>query len=191
MPGLVQVGRPVAAGAHLIILGSPPDTTRGAHMPAWTVGGGWAGARDPRRRQNATGCYLPTAQVEADDQLRGNAKTNWSLPPRRWSTARSGPIATEWRLLRMPSCLSGRGPRSRCTDLTVLELALQQYECIGSHVGVKQGTVPVVSFAAVGDTSRSHIEVSDLLAPGKSCANRTCVQNTALQRRRFHPTESP
>jgi hypothetical protein len=31
----------------------------------------------------------------------------------------------------------------------VLELALQQYERIGSHVGVEQRAVPVVSFAAV------------------------------------------
>ena len=32
------------------------------------------------------------------------------------------------------------------------------------------------SLSLVSSTSRSHIEVSDLLAPGKSCANRTCVQ---------------
>src|SRR5271166_2921904 len=44
---------------------------------------------------------------------------------------------------------SDGGPRSWCTALTVLELALQQYERIGSHVGVKQCAVPVVSFAAV------------------------------------------
>jgi hypothetical protein len=31
----------------------------------------------------------------------------------------------------------------------MLELVLHQYERIGSHVGVKQCTVPVVSFAAV------------------------------------------
>ena len=31
----------------------------------------------------------------------------------------------------------------------MLELALQQYERIGSHVGVQQRAVPVVSFAAV------------------------------------------
>src|SRR5271157_3473235 len=32
------------------------------------------------------------------------------------------------------------------------------------------------SLSLLSSTSRSHIEVSDLLAPGKSCANRTCVQ---------------
>jgi hypothetical protein len=31
----------------------------------------------------------------------------------------------------------------------VLELALQQYERIGSQMGIKQRAVPVVSFAAV------------------------------------------
>src|SRR5271166_7097211 len=55
----------------------------------------------------------------------------------------------EWRLLTLPSRLSGEGPRSRRAGLTVLELALQQYERIGSHVGVQQRAVPVVSFAAV------------------------------------------
>src|SRR5271166_3648769 len=55
----------------------------------------------------------------------------------------------EWRLLTLPSRLSGGGPRSRRTGLTVLELALEQYERIGGHVGVQQRAVPVVSFAAV------------------------------------------
>jgi hypothetical protein len=32
------------------------------------------------------------------------------------------------------------------------------------------------SLSLLSSTSRSHIEVSDLLAPGKSCANKTCVQ---------------
>ena len=32
------------------------------------------------------------------------------------------------------------------------------------------------SLSLLSSTSRSHIEVSDLIAPGKSCANRTCVQ---------------
>src|SRR6516225_2160998 len=32
------------------------------------------------------------------------------------------------------------------------------------------------SLSPLSSTSRSHIEVSDLLEPGKSCANRTCVQ---------------
>jgi hypothetical protein len=40
--------------------------------------------------------------------------------------------------------------------LTVLELALQQYERIGSHVGVKQGAVPVVSFATVKHQPIAH-----------------------------------
>jgi hypothetical protein len=32
------------------------------------------------------------------------------------------------------------------------------------------------SRSLLSSSSRSHIEVSDLMAPGKSCANRTCVQ---------------
>ena len=32
------------------------------------------------------------------------------------------------------------------------------------------------SLSLLSSTRRSHIEVCDLLAPGKSCANRTCVQ---------------
>ncbi len=64
---------------------------------------------------------------------------------------------------------------SRCTALTVLELALQQYERIGSHVGVQQCAVPVVSFAAVKHQPIAH-RGERLDAPGKSCANRACVQ---------------
>src|SRR5208283_5331561 len=56
----------------------------------------------------------------------------------------------------LPSRLSGGGPRSRRTALTVLELALQQYERIGSHVGVEQCAVPVVSFAAVEHQPIAH-----------------------------------
>src|SRR5271166_5644815 len=62
----------------------------------------------------------------------------------------------EWRLLTLPSRLSGEGPRSRRAGLTVLELALQQYERIGSHVGVQQRAVPVVSFAAVEHQPIAH-----------------------------------
>src|SRR5271165_13723 len=51
---------------------------------------------------------------------------------------------------------SDGGPRSWCTALTVLELALQQYERIGSHVGVEQCAVPVVSFAAVKHQPIAH-----------------------------------
>ena len=40
--------------------------------------------------------------------------------------------------------------------LTVLELALQQYERIGSHVGVEQCAVPVISFAAVKHQPIAH-----------------------------------
>jgi hypothetical protein len=47
------------------------------------------------------------------------------------------------------SRLSGRGPRSRGTGLTVLELAPHQYERIRSYVGVKQCAVPIIYFAAV------------------------------------------
>src|SRR5271165_4506915 len=50
----------------------------------------------------------------------------------------------------------GGGPRSRHSALTVLELALQQYERIGSHIGVKQCAVPVVSFAAVEHQPIAH-----------------------------------
>jgi hypothetical protein len=62
----------------------------------------------------------------------------------------------EWRLSTLLSRLSARGPRSRRTALTVLELALQQHERIGSHVGVKQCAVPVVSFAAVKHQPVAH-----------------------------------
>src|SRR5271166_253418 len=51
---------------------------------------------------------------------------------------------------------SDGGPRSWCTALTVLELALQQHERIGGHVGVKQRAVPVVSFAAVKHQPIAH-----------------------------------
>src|SRR6516165_10019419 len=52
-------------------------------------------------------------------------------------------------LSTLPSRLSGRGPGSWGAALTVLELALEQDERIGRHVGVQQRAVPVVSFAAV------------------------------------------
>jgi hypothetical protein len=38
----------------------------------------------------------------------------------------------------------------------MLEYALQQYERIGSHVGVKQCAVPVVSFTAVKHQPIAH-----------------------------------
>ena len=38
----------------------------------------------------------------------------------------------------------------------MLELALQQYERIGGHVGVKQRAVPVVSLAAVKHQPIAH-----------------------------------
>ena len=56
----------------------------------------------------------------------------------------------------MPSCLSGGGPRSRRTALTMLEWALQQYERIGSHVSVKQCAVAIVSFTAVKHQPIAH-----------------------------------
>src|SRR5271165_4710251 len=51
---------------------------------------------------------------------------------------------------------SDGGLRSWCTALTVLELALQQYERIGSRVGVEECAVPVVSFAAVKHQPIAH-----------------------------------
>jgi hypothetical protein len=48
----------------------------------------------------------------------------------------------------------------------VLELVLQQDERIGSHVGVKQCAVPVVSFAAVEALSRElNLVVRELEVP--------------------------
>ena len=51
---------------------------------------------------------------------------------------------------------SGRGPYSRRTGLTVLELVLHQHERIGSHVGVEQCAVPVVPLAAVEHQPIAH-----------------------------------
>jgi hypothetical protein len=77
----------------------------------------------------------------------------------------------EWRLSTMPSRPSGRGPDLRRTGLTVLEFVLHQYDRIGSHEGVKQRECRS-HLSLLSSTSRSHIEESDLLASGKSCAVR-------------------
>jgi hypothetical protein len=54
-------------------------------------------------------------------------------------------------------------------DMTADALILLEHQ-------LKHGETGAPSLSLLSTTSRSHIEVSDLLAPGKSCANRTCVQ---------------
>jgi hypothetical protein len=61
----------------------------------------------------------------------------------------------------------------------MLEYALQQYERVGSHVGVKQCAMPVVSFTAVEQQPIAHL-VKRLTSAGEKLCEQDPGANVTL-----------